>query len=223
MKKPQKILLILILVLTCGILYQQKQGINRLDVRTTRILKKLDLSVLSSCGIITDGQEHGSCVMIRSNLVLTAGHCIDKLNTWIEIDGTKYNIESKWRSEKYDVGFAVIDSNLPCLIFGSDPVVQDEIYIVGAPFNVAFLNKVSKGLVCKTNIIYTQIDLDWTGNFICDALAGEGNSGGPVLDVDGKIVGIYVGTRRSAENFCVCVPVSKIKEAFKEYIQCQKN
>lgn len=233
MKQTQRILLSTVLILICFVVYQQK--IDLVDLRTkdkniaqsitkieNDVYAKLDLFVLDSCGIITNGYGHGSCVMISPNLVLTAGHCIDKANTWIEIGEIKYDIKSKskWKSKKSDVGFVIIDSNLPYLTLGNDPVIQDEIYIVGTSFDVAFLNKVSKGFVCKTNLNYTQVNLDWTDNFICDALAGGGNSGGPVLDINGKIVGIYVGFWQYAENFGVCVPVSKIKEALKDRNEC---
>lgn len=224
MRKIQRILLATLLILISFVLYQQKTNLDTLDIRMqSLVVKKLDLSVLDSCGIITDGRGHGSCVAIRHNLILTAGHVIDHPGSWVEIDGVKYEIKSEWHSSEYDVGFVVVDGNFPCLPLGDDPKVQDKIYLVGSPFDPSFMNKLSSGIVCKTDVEFTQSNIDWTGDFICDALAGGGNSGGPVLDVDGNIVGIYVGNWGYAENFCVCVPTFQIKKALSEYDRLKRD
>lgn len=227
MKQTQRILLSALLILICFVVYQQKTDLVNLRTENKNILQsitkiendihaKLDLSVLGSCGIITNGSSHGSCVAIQSNLILTAGHCVDIPDTWVEIGGIRCKIKSKWRSSKHDVGFVVIDVNIPYLELGNNPGVLDEVYFIGSPHKRAFVNTISKGIVCKTNLNYSDIMVNWDRNFVCDVMSWCGGSGGPILKIDGKIVGIYVGLFANVDNFSICIPVSKIKEALKD-------
>lgn len=179
--------------------------------------RSLDLSVLDSCGVITNGQGHGSCVAIRPNLILTAGHCIGINGAWIEIGGKRYEILSSWRDSESDVGFFRIDGVVPFLSLGEDPEILDPVYIVGAPRSIGFFG-VSKGVVTKTNIVdWSNEEVNWNGNFVCDAMTYFGCSGGPTLNPHGLIVGIYVGLFLNGDNFSVCVPVSRIKKSLIAY------
>lgn len=217
MKQAQRILLALTLVLVCFVVYQQKIGLDNLETSITQLNFQLDLSVLDSCGIITNGNGHGSCVAIEPNLILTAGHCINISDTWIEINGKQYKIVDKWRSETHDVGFVVIDANLPYLKLGNTPEILKDVYLMGTPRDKIFINTITKGVICKLDLKYTDSVIDWTGNFVCDAMDWCGGSGGPVLDIRGNILGIYVGLFVDVDNFSVCEPVSHIKEALEEY------
>lgn len=176
--------------------------------------------VLGACVVITDGTGYGSGVAIAPNLILTVGHVIDGLSNLYVIDnnGERHKIISKWRSDNRDVGFVRIEDSIKkYLHFGGLPSVLDTVYIVGTPRNIAFINYISKGIVCKTDLKYVDSVINWNGNYICDAADWCGGSGGPVLNVNGKIVGIYVGLFADVDNFSVFVPVSIIKESLEEY------
>lgn len=176
--------------------------------------------VLGACVVITDGTGYGSGVAIAPNLILTVGHVIDGLSNIYVIDnnGERHKIISKWRSDNRDVGFVRIEDSIKkYLHFGGLPSVLDTVYIVGTPRNIAFINYISKGIVCKTDLKYVDSVINWNGNYICDAADWCGGSGGPVLNVNGKIVGIYVGLFADVDNFSVFVPVSIIKESLEEY------
>ncbi len=177
----------------------------------------VDTAVLDSCGIITNGFGHGSVVAIGPNLLLTAGHCLDIEGAWVEIQGVRYDITEVWASEDCDVGFVRIDGELPYVGFGETPNILDKVYLVGAPHNTAFVNTITKGQVCKVDLVYFDRVVDWTRNFVCDAMAWQGVSGGPVFNVKGQIVGIYVGLFSNVDNFSVCVPIEVIRTALAEY------
>ena len=176
-----------------------------------------DSTILDSCGIITYGYGYGSCVAIEPNLILTAGHCIDHAGAYIQIGGIQYDIIDQWKSDDHDVGFVRINGNLPYIEFGKMPELLDEVYIIGTPREPKFLNFITKGVICKLNLVESPPYIDWENNFICDAMAWRGNSGGPVLNKYGYIIGIYVGLFPDVDNFSVCVPVRDIKAALEEY------
>ena len=213
----RRILVAVVLVLMSFVMYLQECRVDSLANTVYYNCRGFDLSALDSCGIITDGQGHGSCVVVRPNLILTAGHCIGYPNSHILIKGQKYPTLNKWRSNKCDVGFVVVDANLPYLDLGLDPVILQDIYLVGTPRDISFESVITKGVVSKISIVYADSEVNLEGDFICDAMAWCGGSGGPVLDINGRILGIYIGRFQGQDNFSVCVPVSQIKKALDEY------
>lgn len=178
------------------------------------LYKEFDLSVLDSCGIITDGHGHGSCVAIGEDLVLTAGHCLGHEGSWIEIGGRKYEIVEEWKSDRFDVGFVRVKSRLSFVELGLMPQILDAVYVVGAPSNSAFVNTVSKGVV-------TKLGLNWYKHknaLVVDAANYFGNSGGPIFDEDGKVIGILVAGPDRTDSIGVCVPVCQIRSALRTYL-----
>jgi len=171
------------------------------------------LKVLNSCGIITDGYGHGSCVAIGPNLILTAGHCLNQEEIWIEINGIKYEVLETWKSEDYDVGFVIIDGEVPYLQLGQMPELLDDIYLIGSPYDISFINTITKGIVSSFNRnVYDRIDL-----IQVDAEAAPGSSGCPLFNLDGMIIGICVAGPNPGGGVTLCVSVNHILEVLEEY------
>lgn len=222
-----------ILVLTYAnynMIQEQEQRINSIVANANYnfpiLNKKLDISVLNSIGIITNGQGFGSCVAISPNLILTAGHCLCD-DAWIEINGKKYEIIEQYAT-KYDIGFVRIKGRVQYLKLGKMPKLLDDIYVVGFPLtNIHKENciiNVTKGIVSSINISWHI----WTNGIIVDAAAYPGNSGGPLLNQDGQIIGIMVGCHNrlnaGGDNFWLAEPVSHIQEVLDELgLYCQKQ
>lgn len=76
----------------------------------------------------------------------------------------------------------------------SDSVeIGDDVVVVGFPFGMAGGVTVSKGIVSNTN---RTLDPDFAGYIQTDAAINGGNSGGPLLDTFGRVVGVNTFTRR---------------------------
>lgn len=174
----------------------------------------LDLSVLDSCGIITNDKKHGSCVAIRPNLMLTAGHCVDAVSgARIEIDGQRYRILKQWRSEQYDIGFVEIEGKLPFVrLADKSPRLLDEVFLVGAPYNTVLERTIAKGIIsyCERNIP------DHVGLVQTDAEAAPGSSGSPLFNMDGKVIGVCI-MKFGSSGVTLCEPVEHIISALEEY------
>ncbi|MDD5760459.1 MAG: trypsin-like peptidase domain-containing protein [Candidatus Pacebacteria bacterium] len=52
-----------------------------------------------------------------------------------------------------------------------------------------------------------------------DAAINEGNSGGPLLDLNGEVIGVNVAKVSGAENIGFAIPINKIKNALKQAIE----
>ena len=96
--------------------------------------------------------------------------------------------------------------NLVGLEFGSLPELQDEVEVLGYPTGGSSLS-VTSGVVSRIEVQeYAQAGAHLLAMQI-DAAINAGNSGGPVVDLDGKVVGVAFQSLTSAENIGYVVPV----------------
>lgn len=169
--------------------------------------------VLDSCGIVTNGRGYGSCVAIGPDLLLTAGHCVGINGAWVEVGDVRHKIIEEWVSDTYDVGFLRIDGVLPYIEFGPIPKLLDVVYLVGTPYDSIFVNTITKGIMSHLDRdIWDEKDLIQT-----DAEGAPGSSGGPLFNISGQIVGICVNGAIPGGGVTVCVSVTDIRAALKEY------
>jgi serine protease Do len=146
----------------------------------------------------TPGKASGSGVIIdaKKGYVLTAAHVIDEaseITVRLE-DGRKFTAKQKWTDTASDVGLLQIEGeNLPEARLGdSDQMeVGDWVLAIGSPFGRAFENSVSAGIVSakgrRTRVLGTMGVEDFIQT---DAAINRGNSGGPLVNIDGEVVGI---------------------------------
>ena len=50
-----------------------------------------------------------------------------------------------------------------------------------------------------------------------DAALNPGNSGGPLLDLSGKVIGVNFATSGSAQNIGFVIPINRVKEIIAQY------
>lgn len=184
------------------------------EVLREDVFADLNLSVLDSCGIITNGMSHGSCVAIRPNLMLTAGHCIGIDGAWIEVDGQQYRILKQWKSEQYDVGLVEIEGELPFVELAErNPGLLNEVFLVGSPYSTVLERTITRGIISHLERnIYDHIGLIQT-----DAEAAPGSSGCPLFDINEKVIGICIAGPNPGGGVTLCEPVEHIRQALKEY------
>lgn len=207
---------ILMISLLCGCVSRKEFDMmvaeqNQINQGLLKIQEGLPLSVLDSCGIIT-GQAFGSCVAIGPNLILTAKHCLGL--PIVEIGGVKYEIIEEWGSPDYDIGFVVIDGSVPSVTLGDMPKMLDEVFLVGAPYSTVLINSITTGIVCSLDRDF----YDWVNAIQISSFSAGGNSGGPVFNSKGEVIGILVGGP-SYYGDCqsICEPVSHIQESLELY------
>ncbi len=196
--------------------YEVDNRLLRHRARLDDLAQILNLSVLDSCGIITNGYGHGSCVAIGPDLLLTAGHCIGQDGSWIEIQGVRYEIVEQWISENYDVGFVRIEGVLSYVELGQMPDLLDTVYLTGAPYEPMYVNTITRGIISYLGRDKDCCDLH--KNLIqTDAEGAPGSSGCPLFDVSGQIIGICVSGPAPGGGVVLCVSVMDIRAALEEY------
>lgn len=98
---------------------------------------------------------------------------------------------SNWDGRN-DLALLFIRRSLPALEEGRVPAAGDPVVAIGSPFGLA--GSVTTGVVSNVYARYLQTD----------AAINPGNSGGPLLDRDGRVVGVNtLGGLAEGTNFSV--------------------
>lgn len=179
----------------------------------------------SGPGYIYNGKlRSGSGVIIREDgLILTAAHMVegaDRFKITLS-DGRELWSEDSWhRSEISDVGFIKLEVSEKLLIsyLGKFDGIRkgDPVFVIGNPLGDELLLNVTAGIV-------SGLDRDFDGffgdklMFNVDAQSWPGNSGGPVYDISGEIIGILVGGYTGYDGANLCVPVNVIYKLLDVY------
>jgi serine protease Do len=131
-------------------------------------------------------------VIDPSGIIITNNHVIADSNevTVIFTDGTKLKAQVIGKDTKVDVAVLKVTSDKPlkAVKFGdSDKMrVGDWVIAVGNPFGLG--GSVTAGIVSARN---RNIDSGPYDNYIqTDASINKGNSGGPLFNMDGEVIGI---------------------------------
>lgn len=131
----------------------------------------------------------GSGVFIRDNLILTAGHIVDGISdaNILTIDGKGYKAKSWYLETEADIGFIEVDTNdVESTLSFDDAKLGETVWVFGNPLGV--FPVLAKGIV---SAIGAPDNYKKTKNMIIvDAAVNGGNSGGPIFDRWGNILGL---------------------------------
>lgn len=157
----------------------------------------INRSMQSVVALYMDGYDGcvGTGFYIGDGKIVTAGHLTEIDIAYVKFeDGTTCEVLNQYVHEDYDCGFIFVEPvDKPALRFDADGVVRGEItYMVGNPTGNTF--------IATTGIVSGWVEVEgWFGDIVMiltDAAAHRGNSGSPLIDEDGEVIGLYVGTSR---------------------------
>lgn len=171
-----------------------------------------------------DGWQ-GSGVYVGNGLILTAGHVVEDANHF-EVtfeDGCVYESIITYGEELSDVGFIRIEDangiDYTPVVFDTRELSRGEdVWILGSPYGTDFLFTLTKGIISNVTITCDGF-FGEKPIFMTDAASYPGNSGGPVVDVDGEIIGILVGGYGYADNLSICVRADVCYQAMQVYLE----
>lgn len=148
----------------------------------------------------------GSGFFVREGVVATNFHVVEKsTGGYAKVVGQKkkHNISGiVGINQDVDlVLLSVAGVKTPSLPLGNSGQVQvgDEIYAVGNPLGLE--GTFSKGIVSSIRSIGSETIFQLT------APISPGSSGGPILDTQGKVIGIAVATFEGGQNLNFAIPV----------------
>lgn len=195
--------LIFVFLLSFSLFSANSQTFADLAARADSSVVQIEIIEKKSLGIGDPNQFEkaeglGSGVLIGKDriYILTAAHVVVDA-TKIQViftDGTKIGALIRRIDRTSDVAVLQLDkpmTHLPAAILGdSDKMrVGDDVFVIGSPLGIT--HSVSKGIISGKHTEYNETDKSRAMEFFqTDAAINKGNSGGPMFNMKGEVVGI---------------------------------
>jgi S1-C subfamily serine protease len=162
------------------------------------------------------GQGSGF-IIDRDGIILTNAHVVDRADKVTVILKDGRSLEGKVQGVDPVTDLAVIRikgaKDLPTAQLGDSDIVKvgDWAIAVGNPFGLD--NTVTLGIVSTLKRASSTVGMtDKRLDFIqTDAAINPGNSGGPLLDAQGRVIGINTAIRADAMGIGFAIPINKAK------------
>uniref|UniRef100_A0A8C2JT92 HtrA serine peptidase 1b n=1 Tax=Cyprinus carpio TaxID=7962 RepID=A0A8C2JT92_CYPCA len=174
------------------------------------VFTKREVAVASGSGFVVS----------EDGLIVTNAHVVaNKHRVKVELkSGATYEAKIKDVDEKADIALIKIDVpiKLPVLLLGRSADLRPGEFVVaiGSPFSLQ--NTVTTGIVSTTQrggkeLGLRNSDMDYIQT---DAIINYGNSGGPLVNLDGEVIGI--NTLKVTAGISFAIPSDKIRQFLAE-------
>ena len=166
--------------------------------------------------------------------ILTNKHVVggaSEINVVLD-DGTIYeNVAVVATDPLNDIAFLKIDgvSDLPAATLGNSKTIQvgQQVIAIGNALG-EYQNSVTSGIISGTGRSVTASDS--TGSLTeslsdmiqTDTAINSGNSGGPLVNAAGEVIGINTATSSTAENMGFAIPISSVKGMLSQLMESGK-
>lgn len=173
-------------------------------------------------------QGSGSGVIVSEDgYIVTNNHVIDFADviTVTLTDDREFNARVIGTDPTTDLAVLKIESqNLPAIPFGDSDEIQvgEWVLAVGNPYE-NLTSTVTAGIVSAKGRDLSTRNQRTIENFIqTDAVVNPGNSGGALVDVDGKLIGIntMIYTRTGSYiGYSFAIPINMMKDVYEDIIE----
>lgn len=198
-------------------------GISKIkDIGTTIFLEKSTENLNLGTGVIIS----------KEGYILTNQHVAGSQYSTCYItlkNGVTDNGVVVWASEDLDLAIIKINiKELPEANLGdSDNIkIGTSVYAIGNPVGYELQRTVTSGIISGTNRII-KVEDDTTKAYLegliqTDATINQGNSGGPLINKNGEIIGITTLKIEDAEGIGFAIPINIIKPILKKLVETGK-
>ena len=194
-----------------GISKIKNKGDSIFDLEATKNLSLGTGTIISENGYIVtnwhlSGNKYSSCYVTME-------------------DGTIYNGNTVWADE--DLDLAVVKVNTKGLKYlnmadSDETKLGDIVYAIGNPIGMDFQRTVTAGIISglnRTIKIEEENKSSYMEDLIqTDASINQGNSGGPLINQNGEVIGINTVKIETAEGIGFAVPINLIKPVIESFI-----
>lgn len=161
-------------------------------------------------------------IISKKGYVLTNNHITGGILSKCYItteDGEEYNASVVWSNENLDLSILKIATTreiISATIGDSDKIkIGQDVYAIGNPLGLEFQRTVTKGIISALNRTI-KIEEDNGKSYMedliqTDASINSGNSGGPLIDEKGNVIGVTSIKIKEAEGIGFAIPINIIK------------
>lgn len=177
-------------------------------------------TLYNSVTVVYTDKGLGSGFAIDKNTVITNEHVIDGFNTvTVKLYNGKSCVGKVIKSDKNeDLALIQVDEDLtPLKIASEDKItVGEEVYAIGAPEDIPYT--MTKGIISAKN---RQVE---GHEYIqLDASINSGNSGGPLVNTDGEVLGINTMKLVDAEGIGFAIGTTRINNFVNNVVSDKSN
>lgn len=170
-------------------------------------------------------------IVDNSGIVITNQHVVsDEKADYKVIDskGEEFEITQILRDSSSDIALIRIDiagREIKALELGDSDklVVGQSVIAIGTPLG-EYAGSVTAGIVSGLNRSlsagkgwFGSTAKTYEGVIQTDAAINPGNSGGPLIDSQGKVIGVNFATTSGVDNISFALPINKVKNRLEEY------
>ncbi len=169
-------------------------------------------------------------VVDESGLIITNQHVVSNINSDYKIitsSGDEYDVVKIVRDDVNDIALIKVDAtDLSPIDFGDSEniVVGQTVIAIGTPLG-DYAGTVTTGVISGLERSVTtgaswfgETSKDYENVIQTDAAVNPGNSGGPLLNTMGEVIGINFATTTNADNISFALPINVVKNRVEEYI-----
>ncbi|MBW6442097.1 trypsin-like peptidase domain-containing protein, partial [Patescibacteria group bacterium] len=193
------------------------------------VIKTIDFDFFSGSAMTYESGIGTGFIVDSNGLVITNSHVVDRPAAEYSVvlkDGTTYEVDKIHLDSYSDIAILEITArNLPTVEFGDSDslkVGQRAIAIGNAlgrydnTVTVGVVSGIAREVMASSGFgqAKTYEDVIQT-----DAALNPGNSGGPLLNSSGQVIGVNVATTMGAENIGFAIPVNVVKPILASFIE----
>jgi len=161
-------------------------------------------------------------VITADGFIVTNNHVVEG-QSQIEVafvDGSTLSADLVGRDPSVDLAVLKVDgSDLAFIELGDSDAVQvgDEVIAIGNALALEGGLSVTRGIISGTNrTLETDAGTTLVGMLQTDAAINFGNSGGPLIDADGLVIGVNTAIDASAQNVGFAIPISRAEPVIED-------
>lgn len=172
-------------------------------------------------------------IVDAKGIVVTNQHVVRDLKAEYQVitqDNKSYKAKTIVRDEVNDIAIIVVDANnLPALPIGNSASIEvgETVIAIGTPLG-EYPGSVTVGVISgvgrsvRTGDGFWEAAKEYENVLQTDAAVNPGNSGGPLLNLFGEVVGVNFATTSGADNISFALPIDIVAQRVSEYKQYGK-
>ena len=185
------------------------------------------ISTNNRFAIPTESEGVGTGIIVDANgYILTNSHVISdgQANTVNVLfnDGTTSSGTVAWYDSQLDMAIVKVNKTglTPAELGNSDKVTTGDIAIaIGNPLGLDLQRSVTQGIISGLDRTIETEQGTMTGLIQTDASINSGNSGGPLLNQNGQVIGINTAKASQGEGLGFAIPINSAKPIVESIIK----